>query len=814
MTDIGFKITGDNTGFLRAFDECKSAIKEGHEEIKGAMEKINGAFENVTKAAGLFSAALAGGAAFKEIIEKTVELTSEFILLGQQLGVSATEASVLKVALGDVFATQEQLATASNAVTRTLREHEDSFRNLGVATRDQNGNYRNTLDLILDVNTKLAELKEGTDRNIEGQRIYGRTWADVAPIINLTREAMEEAQSRAEELGIEVGTKDVEANLRYRRSLSDAKDVTEAAAKAIGDELLPELTAWGEEMSEMGSSIVTVFRYIGATILTIIEVFRNAAVVIFESLRMVVQGFWALFTGFANGVARLLVFDWTGAKAAWKSGWDELGRIGNDAMNKMADSGRQMQDRIVNAFASAAGAPNIDNRPIPRPGGGGAGDSDPKKSRFSEWEAVLAEQKAAFQEEEREQGRFHEFSKQQELAYWQNILATVKTSDAERIALRKQIATLELAIDKEKFDAEIAGLKAQEAAFGHNADAKLAIAKQEAERIKAAYGIESQQYQEAAKHVVEIELQKQEQLREIRAQALAVEQQQRLAEVDIAAQNARLETELGLQTELHLLEQERAFEDQRYAIRRQALEEQRALIDPQRDPVAYAKINAQIEQLEIVHQAKLSQIQVASIKEQQKHYTQLFRSMQSGFQHVISDFLHGARTLGGTIRGLFLAIGDAILEVIAEMAAQWLAVQIAQLVFGKTAAQSEIATSAAKAGAAGVASFAGAPWPIDIGAPAFGAAMAALAGSYSALAAAEGGYDVPAGLSPLTQLHPEEMVLPKDLANAVRAMAAGGGGGGRIAPLRTTNAGRNHVLVEKKDLAKLMKALNKRFAFT
>ena len=46
-----------------------------------------------------------------------------------------------------------------------------------------------------------------------------------------------------------------------------------------------------------------------------------------------------------------------------------------------------------------------------------------------------------------------------------------------------------------------------------------------------------------------------------------------------------------------------------------------------------------------------------------------------------------------------------------------------------------------------------------------------------AAASAAKGYDIPAGVNPLTQLHAEEMVLPAHLANAVRGMAAGGSDG-------------------------------------
>lgn len=96
----------------------------------------------------------------------------------------------------------------------------------------------------------------------------------------------------------------------------------------------------------------------------------------------------------------------------------------------------------------------------------------------------------------------------------------------------------------------------------------------------------------------------------------------------------------------------------------------------------------------------------------------------------------------------------------------------------KIAALAQVMTYSGVAGAAGVASFAGAPWPIDMGAPAFGAAMSAAAKGFGSLASAAGGFDIPAGVNPLTQLHAQEMVLPARLANPMRDMLAGFGSGG------------------------------------
>jgi hypothetical protein len=57
--------------------------------------------------------------------------------------------------------------------------------------------------------------------------------------------------------------------------------------------------------------------------------------------------------------------------------------------------------------------------------------------------------------------------------------------------------------------------------------------------------------------------------------------------------------------------------------------------------------------------------------------------------------------------------------------------------------------------------------------------MFSAAEAFGASAAAEGGFDVPSNMSPVTQLHPSEMVLPATLADTVRAGVTNGANGGQ-----------------------------------
>ena len=77
------------------------------------------------------------------------------------------------------------------------------------------------------------------------------------------------------------------------------------------------------------------------------------------------------------------------------------------------------------------------------------------------------------------------------------------------------------------------------------------------------------------------------------------------------------------------------------------------------------------------------------------------------------------------------------------------------------------------------------------------------------LPSAAGGWDIPAGLNPLTQLHEREMVLPAEQADAVRRIADGGSQESQPIVINTSGGD----FVHKRDLAKMLRTMKRDFRF-
>lgn len=267
-----------------------------------------------------------------------------------------------------------------------------------------------------------------------------------------------------------------------------------------------------------------------------------------------------------------------------------------------------------------------------------------------------------------------------------------------------------------------------------------------------------------------------------------------LAVVDAAEEAARHQVDLGMMTREELLRQQQEFESRRHQIMLESLQAELAILEqnPETNPAAKAALLAEIEALETQHQLRMTEIKNAAELERSQYQISAMNSIQSSMASNLQQLMMGQMTLANFMRATWTSVLQAITGEIAKFVAQWIMQKIKMLVFGKTTAMSEISAASAKAGANGIASFAAAPWPINMGAPAFGAAMAAAAMAYAPMASAAGGFDIPAGVNPITQLHAKEMVLPAHLAEAVRSMAKSGGEPGNqvsvVMEINTPNA--------------------------
>lgn len=779
-----------------AFSGVADASGRAAQSMKGHWDGVGSAFGAVQGKLLLLSGIVAGGAFFKSAIADTVKMTGEQLMLAKRLGITGTEASTLHTALGDIGSDAETYTGAFDKFARQIKSNEDGLQAMGLKTRDANGHLRDGNTLFTEALQVVGQYKPGIDQTTAAMTLFGKGVDDAMKLQKLNDKVMEDAAEKNKKFGLGLSVEGVAATKAYKAAMNDVGDVLTAVMNTVGRAVMPVFTRLAEWFADIAPPAVFALRVAINLLATAFQGILLVVKVVWDALRALAD---PLFV-FGSAIRKLLSGDMKGATDDMLHLFSSWGTAVSGVWDQIANDSKRTWTEVQNLWGKGTEVA------APKTGTNTMGNMGPEKSRMADWEADLAARKQGIAEQARVDGTFRQMSLEEEAAYWQKLLQRQDLGQKERVALRKKAAEASLAVDLQEFETRIEGLKVERDAMEKNYAERIKISQQAYDEIAGKYGAESKEAKAAFGEILAERRKLEEQTRQLAQLRLDAEQKASLAGVEMERMAAQSQLDFRAISKAEQLELERQFEEQAYAIKRQYLDARLALIDPDRDPVAYAQTNEQLEELARQHALQMAQIHTQAAAEAKAPMLQVANSMEQGFAGVFARIGTSIRSIGDLMRGLGQVILQSFVQVLAQMAAKWLVNKLLMMAISKTAAGSEISAEAGKAGAAGVASWAEAPWPINMGAPAFGAAMATAAMGFAGMASAAGGYDIPAGVNPLVQAHAKEMILPASIADPLRENLSGeGDGSGGSVPLNVVPVGNFFMVVQNE----LIEALDK-----
>lgn len=384
--------------------DLKDKLNEASEAVKSAAEKMTGAFGALERTLLSVTAILAGGEAFKSMVESSTRMADEVNRVSQTLGITAQEASTLTDALGDVGSSTEQYLGISQRFGRQLRNNEQVLIAAGIATRDSSNHLRNQGALLQEVFAHLKEYATGADRNQEAIRLLGGRVGDLTALMRLNKEVMNDAAKTQKELGSEITPNNIAASIAYHRAMHDVTNVIEAVEKVVGDVLIPRLTELATWFRSIGPEVVGIMRkamelYVtvmdsasdvvgvlwevvktafkgigdiivlvfgtGGSALTAMEFFKNSIIAVqlliigfrvsvLSALEFIKGGFKELGILLGGAVAamdRALHRDWAGVGVVWKATLADMKKATSDTFTSMANIAAKGKEDMERAIA-------------------------------------------------------------------------------------------------------------------------------------------------------------------------------------------------------------------------------------------------------------------------------------------------------------------------------------------------------------------------------------------------------------------------------------------------------------------------------
>jgi hypothetical protein len=717
-TEAKVVISGDGSGAVDAMKTATEAVQSGAGNIKNALNELGETFGKLTGLFATLAAVVGGGKFFKEAMAESSKLTGEVLRLSKSLGISAEEAGTLNSALGMIGSDADTYVGTFQRFTQQMRHNEDGMNAMGIATRDANGHLREANDVYTEALQVVGQYKPGLDQTAAAQKLFGKSIDEVMKLQKLNNSVMEEAKERNEALGLVITQENVEANKKYKLAMHEVGEVMDAVMKTIGDAVMPVFTELAQYLASTGPYVVDVFK--GA---------MTGLMLVFRSVGAVVKTVASVIFEFINYTM------------------DQIGNLGtliDDVLHgrwkKAADDVVGMKDRMVQAFvnikdsavdnfkeASNAFSNDLGNMWGPKTPAASTGKKGTKTmgdlkdqkektpSRVPEYEAELAAAKVKFEEEH----NFRERDLQEDVAFWKNKLDNVALTSEEQTAIRKNMAAAQLQVMK---------------------------------RL----------------HEDEVQLDEQK-----------VAQAQKLANLQIDAKRQEIDAkvQMGIMSTQDQIKEEAKLEEERFRITKAGIDARLAILakDPTKNVVALRKLNDELDAEEMAHMNKMRGIEIKDNQETLKDYQSLFSKIGSSFATTMQQLLTHQKTWSQAVKSMY----QEGLSAVASYLTQYLEKKLAAFATEKALNLAGIAGDSAKAGSGAASSVASIPYvgPI-LAIAAMAAVFAATMGMQSNVKSARGGYDIPSGMNPMVQTHEEEMILPKEQANAVRDMADGRNAGG------------------------------------
>lgn len=349
------------SSFSRMRDDTRNALQSMRSEIanqvRGMMGPMSGMVDMLSTVKGGFVAvaAVAATVGLSRSVSEAADMTESAMDLSRALGITTNEASVMQAAMADVGASQAELEEAAKGLSRQLRTNEDEMRALGLATRDASGNLRPMTNLLTDSIQILNQYREGADRSIASQTLFGRGIDASSKLLLLNRDTLEQNRAAVEDLGLTVGENAVEAWGEFDSASDRAGLSVKAMVKAVGDSLMPVIVDLINLFNAVMPAAITVVRGALSGLTSAFLAVKNGVVVVWETINAMVITVAEPISGLAEAIWRAANGDFKGAGEAIKNVGTNISSAWDNAMQSMADSSVSTANRIKSLFVRDTG---------------------------------------------------------------------------------------------------------------------------------------------------------------------------------------------------------------------------------------------------------------------------------------------------------------------------------------------------------------------------------------------------------------------------------------------------------------------------
>lgn len=361
-----------------------NGTREARRDIESVGDSMGGMGAKIgalAKSVGAL-AVLAGVAAFGSWIKSAIDATDAASDLSQKTGIAIKDLAGLELAYQMGGLEADALTSTQSKLSKALVDGSEGLEKLGIKARNLDGSLKSNKQVMYELADRFAGMEDGAQKTALAMSIFGKSGADMIPMLNGGSEGMRELDEMASKLGLTLSDEAVEQAGAFNDTLDLLMLGGQGVARGIAAELLPTLSSLagsfltamteGDRLKTVGQLIAGVFKGIYTLGVPVVQMF--------STIGKVIGGFAAMattnLTGTIDVLKKVAGGDFTGAwdtikrtSAAtsamvidvgtdigkgWSGAWDGVVNVWADGGNKIVDTmvGIKRQATVVGQSAA------------------------------------------------------------------------------------------------------------------------------------------------------------------------------------------------------------------------------------------------------------------------------------------------------------------------------------------------------------------------------------------------------------------------------------------------------------------------------
>lgn len=264
-------------------DKANDSLQKTEKKAEGLASKLGGGIATAGKfGLAIGGAAVAAGGAMAGLALNAADAMGAIDDSAQRAGMSAEEfqkyayaaklSGMETATLEGAMIKQQKAFTDAKEGSKGMSE---AYSRLGIDI-ESIGSSSEAFDQVI---SRLADMEDETERNALANDIFGKSYAELAPLLNNGAEGINKLKEEAVELGGVMSNEAVAAGAEFGDQLDKVKTAFGGVILKIGEELMPiigQFLNWVlDHMPEIQEFIKGAFDVIGDVVTTVYDIFEK-----------------------------------------------------------------------------------------------------------------------------------------------------------------------------------------------------------------------------------------------------------------------------------------------------------------------------------------------------------------------------------------------------------------------------------------------------------------------------------------------------------------------------------------------------------